>query len=157
MSARSLTGSALRATGAPLQEVALHANDVVRFLQPGAQLVVQIGGRCDADVVSAPARAVVDCSDNSTVREPAMEGETSEEVVLARRETGEANTRDGDKAGLLREHLDVAERFEQRHVVARGGEDPRRGSGEEGLQRVPAARVPQVTADEACAAFRAVP
>src|SRR5262249_32464527 len=149
MSARSLTGSALRATGAPLQEVALNANHVVRFLQPGAQLVVQIGGRCDADVVSAPAGAVVDCFDNSTAREPAMECETGEEMVLARIETGETDARDGNEAGLLREHLDVAERFEQRHVLARGREDPRRGTREEGLQRRPAARVPQVTADEA--------
>ncbi len=45
---------------ARLREIDLHANDVMRFLQPGAQRVVQIGGRCDADVVPSPARAVVD-------------------------------------------------------------------------------------------------
>ena len=102
----------------------------MRFLQPVTQLVVEVGGRCDSDEVSAPARTVVDCLDNSTVREPSMERERGKKVVLARIETGEADARDGHEAGLLRDHLHVAERFEQRHIRARGGEDRGRATGE---------------------------
>src|SRR5262245_5485275 len=86
-----------------------------------------------------------------------MESKAREEVVLARVQTGEADPCDDNEAGLLREHLDVGERFEQRHVLTGGREDPRRGTGEESLQREPAARVPQVTGDEASAAFRTLP
>ena len=86
-----------------------------------------------------------------------MEGKARKEMVFARVQAGEADAGDGDEAGLLRKHLDVAERFEQRHVLARGRENPRRGTRTERLQREPAARVPEVAADQARAAFRAVP
>jgi hypothetical protein len=86
-----------------------------------------------------------------------MKGESGKKIALARIETGKADARDGNEAGFLREHLDVAERFEQRYVPARGREVPGRGAGEEGLQREHTARVPQVPADEPCAAFRAEP
>ena len=64
-----------------------------------------------------------------------MQGKGGNEVVFARVEPREADTRDGDEAGFLREHLDVAERFKQRHVLARGRDDLRRGIGKERLQR----------------------
>ena len=149
--------TALRAAAAPLLKVALSAHDVVRLLQPRAKLAVQVGGRCDADVVPAPARTVVDRLDDSPILNPAMEGERGHEVILARIQTGESDAGDGDETGLLGEHLDVAERFEQRDVLARRGQDPGRGAGKERLEREPAARVPEIAGDEARAAFRAVP
>ena len=71
-----------------------------------------------------------------------MEREGGQEVIFARRETGESHAGNGDEAGFLGKHLDVAERFEQRHVVARRREDPGRGTGEECLEREAATRVP---------------
>ena len=68
-----------------------------------------------------------------------MEGEGGHEVIFARVQTGESDAGDGDQAGFLWEHLDVAERFKQRHIRARSREDPRRGAGEERLQREPIA------------------
>jgi len=47
-----------------------------------------------------------------------MEGEAGDEVIFARVQTGESDAGDGDEAGFLGKHLDVAERFEQRHVLA---------------------------------------
>jgi len=78
-------------------------------------------------------------------------------LIFARIQTGEPDAGDGDEAGFLGEHLDVAERLEQRHVLARRCEDPGRGTGKEGLERKPAARVPEVAGDEARAAFWAGP
>ena len=72
-----------------------------------------------------------------------MEGEGGHEVILARVQTGESDAGDGDQAGLLGEHLDVAERFKQRDVLARR-EDPRRGTGKQCLEREPATRMPEV-------------
>ena len=45
-------------------------------------------------------------------------------MIFPRVETGESDAGDGDEAGLLGEHLNVAERFEQRYVLARSSEDP---------------------------------
>jgi hypothetical protein len=120
-------------------QVALHADDVVRFLQPGTQLGIEIRGRRDAHVMSAPARTVVDRPDNACVREPAVQGEAGKKVTPARIQAGEADAGDGDEAGFLREYLHVAERFEERHVLARGAEDARRRTGEQCLQRESAA------------------
>jgi hypothetical protein len=58
-------------------------------------MAVEIGDRRDADVVPAPARAVVDRPDNSTVREP---GKGRNEMVFAWVESGEADARDGNEA-----------------------------------------------------------
>jgi hypothetical protein len=84
----------------------------VRFLQPGTQLIVEIAGGGDADVMSAPARTVVDRLDDSSVREPPMQSEAGKKMTLARVKSGEADAGDGNEAGFLREHLDIAERFE---------------------------------------------
>ena len=81
-------------------------------------------------MVSTPARVVVDLLHDSTVREPALEGKGGHQVVLARIEAGEADAGDGDEAGFLRKDLDVAERFEQPHVLSRRCEDAGRGTNE---------------------------
>jgi hypothetical protein len=47
-----------------------------------------------------------------------MQGETGNKVIFARVQAGEADAGDGDQASFLWEHLDVAERFKQRHVLA---------------------------------------
>jgi hypothetical protein len=78
-------------------------------------------------------------------------------MILAWVQAGETDAGDCDEASFLREHLDVAERFEQRHVLARNHEDPRCRTGEERLEGESAARVPEVSGDQSCPAFRAVP
>ena len=93
----------------PAREVDLHPNHVVRFLQPVAQLIVQIDVRRDPDVVTAPARAVIDSLGNSMMLQPAMEGEAGQEVLFARVEAGKSDARDSDETGFLGEDLDVAE------------------------------------------------
>jgi hypothetical protein len=95
-----------------LREIALQADDVVRFLQPGTELAVQIRGQRDPDEMSAPTRAVVDSLENARAREPTMQGEARQKVVFSWVQPGETDAGDGDKAGLLGKHLDIAEGFE---------------------------------------------
>ena len=92
----------------------MHADDIVRFLTPGTR-----------------------------TPKPAMESEARNDITLARLQAGEANARDGDEPGLLRQDLDVAERFEERDIFAGGGKDLGLRTGEEPLRREPAARVPR--------------
>jgi hypothetical protein len=47
-----------------------------------------------------------------------MQGETDHKVIFAQVQAGEADAGDGHQAGFLWEHLDVAERLKQRHVLA---------------------------------------
>ena len=48
----------------PVRQVGLQPDDVVGFLEPAAQLVIQIGAGLDHDVVPAPSRRVVDLLDD---------------------------------------------------------------------------------------------
>jgi hypothetical protein len=41
-----------------------------------------------------------------------MQSEAGKKMTLARVKSGEADAGDGNEAGFLREHLDIAERFE---------------------------------------------
>ena len=86
-----------------------------------------------------------------------MEGKGGKEVILAGVQAGEPHSGDGYEPSSLRKHLDVAKRFEKRHVLARGRKDLGRGTGEECRQREPPARVPEIAGHEARAALRAEP
>jgi hypothetical protein len=69
--------------------VALQSHNVVRFLQPGLEFVVQVGFRLHEDVVTAPFRSVVCRLDNPRAVQPPMQGETGKKPVLARWQASE--------------------------------------------------------------------
>jgi hypothetical protein len=69
--------------------VALQSHNVVRFLQPGLEFVVQVRFRLHEDVVTAPFRSVVCRLDNPRAVQPPMQGETGKKPVLARWQASE--------------------------------------------------------------------
>ena len=100
-------------------QVALETDNVVRFLKPGDQFIVEVGLGSDADIVSPPPRPIVDGLDDSRTVKPAMRRKAGQEPVLAGLKPAESDPCDADQAGLLRDDLNIAEGVEQRDVPAR--------------------------------------
>ena len=100
-------------------DVALNPYCVVRLLEPAPQLVVEILPRQDVYKVPLPPRSIVCSLDDSWASQPAPEGESHPHPVLLRIEPGEANSGHANKPSLLRDYLDILERFEQAHACTR--------------------------------------
>jgi hypothetical protein len=86
-----------------------------------------------------------------------MERETRNEMILARREPGEADASNADQSRFLRNDLDVAEVPQDADELHRERDDRWIGASEEGLERVLSARMPQVPGNEARTTLRADP
>src|SRR5437867_1396146 len=87
--------------------ISLHPDNIVRLLEPRAQFVVEIRGRPDRHEVRSPPRAVVLRPGDSRGLHPPVECEARDEMILPRREPGEAHACDTDEARLLRDDLHV--------------------------------------------------
>src|SRR4030095_1406530 len=70
--------------GRPVRQVGLQPDDVVGFLEPAAQLVIQIGAGLDHDGGPAPSRRVVDLLDDPGTVQQRCSREAGLEAVLAR-------------------------------------------------------------------------
>jgi hypothetical protein len=101
------------ARGKLARQIALHSHDVVRFLKPGSEFIVEIGLSPNKDEMSPPPRSVICRLDDPRAVQPAMQRETGEEAVLTWLEPREPDPSHADKSRLLREDLDVAEGVEQ--------------------------------------------
>jgi hypothetical protein len=78
-----------------------------------------------------------------------MERETRNEVILPRREPGEADACDADEARFLRNDLNVAEGTQDVDESPGEVHDRWIGASKEGLERKASTRMPQILRDEA--------
>jgi len=117
---------------------------MVGFLEPAAQLVVEVGPGLNHNVVLAPPRPVVDLLDDPGTVQPAVQREGGLEAALARGQAGEPDPGHAHQPGLLRDHPNVPERPQHGDVLAGQLQDAGSGTGEQGLQPELAAGVPQV-------------
>jgi len=111
-----MAASALDGTLAP--QIARHSHDVVRFLRPRSEFIVEVGLTPNADEMSPPPRSVICGLDDPRAVQPAMQRETGGEAVLTWLGPGEPDPSHAGKSRLLREDLDVAEGVEQRDVLS---------------------------------------
>jgi hypothetical protein len=77
-----------------------------------------------------------------------MERETRNEMILARREPGEADASHADESGFLRNDLDVAETTQDVDESQGEVNDRWIGASKEGLEREASTRMPQIPCDE---------
>ena len=117
----------------------MHTYHIVGLLEPRRQLVVEIIDGSDRHEVSPPLRTIILRSTHPWALQPSMERESRHEVILARRETGEADACNADEACFLRNDLDVAEGPQDVNKSSCKLDDRRIGAGEEGLEREPSA------------------
>jgi hypothetical protein len=94
----------------------LHPNLIVRLLEPGTKLVIDVGSRPHADVMDVPARTKRFVLDDSPTLDGPAKRETGNEVILSRRQTREAHTGHTDQTRLLRKNLNVPERMKHPDV-----------------------------------------
>src|SRR5262245_4541479 len=80
--------------------------------------------------------------------QPPVKREGCDEVVLSRRQPGEADASDANKARLLRNDLHVAERSQHSNKSPRETENRGIGVAEEVLQREATTRMPEIPGDE---------
>jgi hypothetical protein len=99
-------------------QIALHSHDVVRFLKPRPELIVEVGLSPNEDEMSPPPRSVICGLDDPRAVQPSMQRETGEEAVPTWLEPGEPDPSHAGKSRLLREDLDVAEGVEQCDVLS---------------------------------------
>jgi hypothetical protein len=83
--------------------------------------------------------------------------EAGDEMVLSRRQSGEADACYADETRLLRNDLHVAKRAQHPDESFREAENRRIGAPEEVFQREVTARVPEIPGDQASAASRTDP
>src|SRR5215211_7763162 len=76
-------GGAWPAAGS-FRQVGVETHDMVGFLEPAAQLVVEVGPGLNHNVVLAPPRPVVDLLDDPGTVQPAVQREGGLEAALAR-------------------------------------------------------------------------
>jgi hypothetical protein len=131
-----------------VHQTGLQPDDIVGFLEPTAQLIIQIGAGLDPDIVPAPSRPVVDLLDDPGTVQPAMQREAGLEAALARGQTREPHPGHAHQPGLLGDHLDVAERVQHGDIRLGQLQDAGGRTGEQDLQPVLAAGVPQVATDQ---------
>src|SRR5262245_19748760 len=129
----------------------------MRLLQPGAELVVKIALGPNVDEMAPPAGSVVGGLDDPRMAKPAPQREADSEPGLAGIQARESYPGDAHQPRLLRNHLYVAERLEEAYVLARQLDDTGSGTCEQVPDREVAARVPQILADQPCAAAGACP
>jgi integrase-like protein len=129
----------------------------MRLLYPSAQLVIKILLGPNVDEVASPARSVVGRLDDSRMAKPAPQRKAGPEPGLAGIQARKPHPSDADQPRLLGNDLYVAKRLENADVVARQVKDTRPGTSEQVLDREVAARVPQILADQPCAALWAGP
>src|SRR5262245_59119294 len=135
----------------------LQTDRIVGLLEPRLQFGVEVVDGSDRHEVSAPLRTIVLLSSHSGAVQPAMERETRDEMLLARREPGEADARNADESRLLRNDLNVAETAQEVDESPREMEDGSIGASEEGLEREASTGMPQVPCDETRTTLRAGP
>jgi hypothetical protein len=99
-------------------QIALRSHDVVRFLKPGFEFVVQVGFVANGYEVKSPARSVVFGLDDPRTIQPAMQRKTSEEAILTRLKPGEPDSGDAGQSRLLRDDLDIAECVQHGNVLS---------------------------------------
>src|SRR5262245_49769929 len=99
--------------------------------------------------MSAPPRTIVLFSGHPCAFQPSMKRESHDEMILARREPGEADAGHADQSRFLGNDLDVAEGAKD--VDESPGElnDRWLGARKEGLEREASTRMPQILRDEA--------
>lgn len=120
----------------------LHPHEIVGLLEPAFQLVVEVAGGSDRHEVRAPARPVVVRSNHPRALQPSMKREARDEVILARREPGEADASHADEPRFLRDDLNVAERTQHLDESPGEADDRRIGAGQESVEREASARMP---------------
>ena len=127
----------------------LHTYRIVGLLKPGFQLVVQVIDGSDGHEVNAPRRTIVLLPSHPWAFQPSVERETRNEVILPRREPGEADACNADEARFLRNDLNVAEGTQDVDESPGEVHDRWIGASKEGLERKASTRMPQILRDEA--------
>jgi len=135
----------------------LQTHQIVGLLQPAFQRIVQIFDRSNGHGMDAPPRAIVLCSNHPRTFQPSMQREVGHEVILARRQPGEADAGDADEARFLRNDLNVTEGAQDIEESPRETDDRRIRAREQRLERELSARMPQIPGDQARTAPRAGP
>ena len=100
------------------RQIALHSDDVVRFLKPRSEFIVEVGLSPNENEMSPPPRPVICRLSDPRAVQPPMQRETGEEAVLTWLEPREPDPSHAAKSRLLREDLDVAEGAEQCDVLS---------------------------------------
>ena len=106
------------ARGKLARQIALHSDDVVRFLKPRSEFIVEVGLSPNENEMSPPPRPVICRLDSPRAVQPAMQRETGEEAILTWLKPREPDPSHAGKSRLLREDLDVAEGVEQCDVLS---------------------------------------
>jgi len=82
-------------------KITLHTHRIVRLLEPGAQVRIEVAGRSNRYEVPPPPWTVVNCLNNARTVQPASEGEAGSEAIFQRIQAGEPDPGYTDEPSLL--------------------------------------------------------